>query len=68
MWAVHHRSTEEWGKEKHKGGPRKWEARQVRHERRATTFVVVRFHYPSFHAPPTDVSNAPTGLNDTPTL
>jgi hypothetical protein len=36
-----------WGGRNTRGdlgsGPRKWEAREVRHETRATTFVVVRF-------------------------
>jgi hypothetical protein len=32
MWAAYTRSTEEWGTQKHEGGPMKWEARVVRHE------------------------------------
>jgi len=45
---------EDWGSEKHQGGPMKWEAHEVCPEIRATTFVVARF--PQFLIPsqPTD--------------
>ena len=45
---------EDWGSEKHQGGPMKWEAHEVRPEIRATTNVVARF--PQFLIPshPTD--------------
>ena len=44
MWAVYCRSTEDWWREKHKGGPRKWEAHAV------------RFRHLSSHPRPTDLS------------
>ena len=30
MWAANSRSTEEWGMDKHEGGPKEWEAYPVR--------------------------------------
>ena len=47
MWVGYTCSTEDSGMEEHKRGPRKWEAHNVRHETRATTFVVVHFRHPS---------------------
>src|SRR6266567_8358034 len=38
----HRQRRESEGRES-RGGPRKWEARSVRHENRGTTFVVPRF-------------------------
>src|SRR6266436_2262922 len=52
MWAVYCRSTEDWGKEKHKGGPRKWEARAVRLENEPRRLSWLVFSKPSFHPIP----------------
>jgi len=53
MWAAHSHSTEEFGRWKHEGRPRNWEAHAVCHETRATTFVVAHFlHSYFFHATP----------------
>jgi len=59
MWAAYACSTEEPGREKHEGGPMKWEAQVVSYETRATTFVVVRFRHESPHSR-TDASNPAT--------
>lgn len=49
--------------EEHEGGPKKWEAHEVRHEIRATMFVVARFRRPSSHPPPTDASIPATNMD-----
>jgi hypothetical protein len=50
MWAAPSRLAEKLGMEKREGGPRKWAAHSVRHEIRATTNVVARFHHLSSHS------------------
>jgi len=45
------RSTKELGMEKREGGPKKWEAQAVRHEKRTTTVIVVRFRSPFSFCP-----------------
>jgi hypothetical protein len=50
MWAAPSRLTEKLGMEKREGGPRKWAAHSVRHEIRATTNVMARFHHLFSHS------------------
>jgi hypothetical protein len=50
MWAAPSRLTEKLGMEKREGGPRKWAAHSVRHEIRATTNVMARFHHVFSHS------------------
>ena len=56
MWAVYCRLTEDWWREKHQGGPRKWEAHAVHLENEPRLPVVVRFRHLSSHPRPTDLS------------
>ena len=48
MWVVYCRSTEDWGREKHKGGPRKWEAHAVhlKNEPRLPSWFVFAIYPP----------------------
>jgi len=61
-------SMAELGIEKHKRGPRKWEAHTVHHETWATTFVMVHFHFPSSYLPPLTPLIPPPERNDALTL
>ena len=60
--------TEDWGREKHQGGPRKWEAHAVRLENEPRCLSWLVFPNPSFHPIPltTFVPNASVSNDDVP--
>jgi hypothetical protein len=54
MWAASCHSKQEWGSEKHEGGPRKWEVQRVRHENEVRRKLYFVFTIPSLPHPPTN--------------
>jgi len=65
MWAVSACSMEEWGREKHKGGPKEWEAHPVHPHNEPRWKLWFVFPFPRFFNPPDSVPDASAPNNDT---